>query len=263
FGVDQLLAAPSKDVRTLTSFLQLHRPSPDNGEVNRGVSLLDELRLEIASVPLQVRALPTAGNDQFNLSFEGFKPLEDPPADLDWQAWPLSLQQQSGAGVNPSWPGSIEFTASFEAISPFLACSLSSGGETTSFVLCAELVEAPEDRQRRLLRMILENSERFIRYLLMLLADPDSDQFSQLDLIVNLDREDRPAWRVAFDTVPLLEVMLRALADDPTRLADAERLISDLRDLASEDPEFADDTMIAELEAIWHPIWAMAEELQP
>src|SRR5215216_4751360 len=72
----------------------------------------------------------------------------------------------------------IRFETALESISAFLAFQLTdSAGTETAFVVPVELVGVPEARDRLLLRALIGNADRFLRYLLALLetdpAEPD------------------------------------------------------------------------------------------
>ena len=126
---------------------------------------------------------------------------------------------------------------------------------STTFVLTADLREAPADRSNRLLRILLGDAERFLRYLLMLLADDAVDAWGLSDLLDAMEGSQDGKWRTAGDTIPLLEALLRTLSKDPERLDHINQLIVDL--CADEEGRAL---LPPGLLKIWDPVWSIAEE---
>lgn len=258
-GVRPLFAEPVNKVQTFSSFLMQYSPGEAADESDSdSTDFLDDIRRLVSQIPFECRAVSSDNPDVFRLTFASDQHLLEFPGGAKWTAWPISLPEQASQQVNLSSALRLEFSSSFESITPFLANEIQIGEEKTRFVLCAQLVEAPSNRNARVLRLMLENSERLIRYLLLLLTDERDDIFSQLDLLSAIDEAGGSDWRVGFDSLPLLEVMLRALARDPKRLADVHRLMTDLRELVADDPTFDKHGLLDQFEAVWEPIWSAA-----
>ena len=113
------------------------------------------------------------------------------------------------------------------------------------------LIGAPEDRDARLLLALLSNRERLLRYLLMLLDRAGFDSRGN----INGASGSWGDWGSSGPFgIPLLEPLLRALADDPTRLDHIERLVSDL-----ERTEEGRQLLPDELVAVWTSIRSVRE----
>lgn len=257
-GVDALMAEPAKEIQTLRSFLVPHRfaevDEPDEAD-DLAEDLLDSHRRAIAAVPITARATRTTGG-LFDLAFTTPGPAPTLEAGIEWRCWPITLNDASSVHATGSQPLDTRFTVSFEGITAFLGSELRFGDTFTRFVLTAELVEAPENRETRLLRILLGDAERFLRYLLMLLSDEALEPDGLTDLLDALEGTDSGEWRHAAASLPLLEALLRTLAHDPDRLDQVRRLIDDLR----ADPE-GDALLPPGLVEIWEPIWAAAEDV--
>lgn len=255
-GVEALMEEPKKEVQTLRTFLvpftadPTAAPAPDSVEDQQ----LDRLRREIAAVPLIAAASEQENGDQFILRFDWESPLPSIPADVKWCCWPVSLSSDSGQTIDSTSP-TVEFSVSFEGITAFLASELVLGDLSTTFVLTADLQEAPADRSNRLLRILLGDAERFLRYLLMLLADDAVDAWALADLLDAMEGSQDTKWRTAGDTAPLLEALLRTLSKDPDRLEHINQFIVDL--CADEEGR---TLLPAGLLEIWDPVWSIAEE---
>lgn len=91
---------------------------------------------------------------------------------------------------------------------------------------------APTDRDALVLRAIVGNKQRFLRYLLLLLAD-ERDPFALRDALQVMAESHDGSERS--DTVvvqiPLLEELLKALAHSPDRIERVARLVADVRRL--------------------------------
>lgn len=259
-GVDALMAEPAKEVQTLRSFLVPYAftepDEPDDGD-DLAEDLLDQHRRAIASVPITARATRTAGG-LFDLAFTTEGPAPALEAGIEWRCWPITLNDASAIHASGGQDLDARFTVSFEGITAFLGSELRLGDTFTRFVLTADLVEAPENRDTRLLRILLGDAERFLRYLLMLLSDEALEPDGLTDLLDALEGTDSGEWHHAAASLPLLEALLRTLAHDPDRLDQVRRLIDDLR----ADPE-GDALLPPGLVEIWEPIWAAAEDARP
>jgi hypothetical protein len=117
----------------------------------------------------------------------------------------------------------------FESLTAFFAVTITASEKnrklTEEFVLKLPLDGAPADRDARLLLAMLSNRERLLRYLLMLLEAADLD--------LRGDGEGKGGswgeWNsLGSFGIPLLEPLLRTLAEDPSRLDHIERLVQDL-----------------------------------
>jgi len=257
-GVEKLLAEPTKDVQTLRSFLvPFDVPDVDAPAALDSTSdELDSLRRSIAAVPLRARAASAGDDNHFTLSFSWQSSLPQLPEGATWRCWPITGSEGAAKPVSAA-AQDIEFAVSFEGITAFLASEIVLGEVMTRFVLRADLEEAPANRSSRLLRMLLGDAERFLRYLLLLLADETADLPGLSEILEGLDDPDGGRWQVLMDAIPLLEALLRTLARDPDRLEHVQRLLADLQ----AEPE-GQAIVPQSLMAIWAPVWAVAEELR-
>lgn len=172
---------------------------------------------ESSSFEVTLRATKTSAGalpDGVTSEVQPISRLHDPAA-------PVSDLQ----GEVASFPGlAVELLSSFFAVT--VTARESGKSVTQRFVLNLPLLGAPENRENKLLLAMLSNRERLIRYLLMLLAGPE------FGLRALQNEGDGGQWQDAHFSggfgLPLLEPLLRTLADDPARLADVERLVRDL-----------------------------------
>jgi hypothetical protein len=142
---------------------------------------------------------------------------------------------------------------STEALTSFFAFDVKrrvgSRSASCRFVLNVTLVDAPVDRQEKLLRTMLRDRRQLMRFLLLLLGDWGEDGAWQRSNGASSTPGDQAA-ALAPDAV--LEPLLRALDRDPERLDHVERL---LRDLGSK----PDEALPIGLSEIFEPIWAVRQ----
>lgn len=183
--------------------------------------LLDQLRRDVASWPLHGTVEPR-DDGRNSVRFWLETPLTVPPG-VAIRLRPLALATWTaleGGALD------AEFILDTASISAFLAIRLESAGVVNEFLLKADLEGIPADRDAKILAALLANPERLVRYLLLLLADPLDDRFSG-DSQRAVDRARRTP-RASLPSIPLLEVMARALVRQPERLRDVDRLMSEL-----------------------------------
>jgi len=152
------------------------------------------------------------------------------PADVECAIRPVSFAPDTAARF-AGLTGQIAAFKSlaFESLTAFFAVTVTAREKnrnlTREFVLKLPLIGAPADREGRLLLAMLSNRERLLRYLLMLLDGPG----------LGLQGEGNGSgggwdeWNsLASFGLPLLEPLLRTLAEDPSRIDHIERLVRDL-----------------------------------
>ncbi len=244
-GIDRLLDGNGDDPG-LRSLFHPYRPGPEPPPPGNGSSNLDHTRRRIARQVIRGCVEETGETGQeWSVTYSSAEPL---PAidDVEIHCWPLTTPGNRRQ-VGTAEPLDVRFETSLEALSGFLAFELThDSGEQTQFAVPVTLVGVPEHRNRALLRALIGNAERFLRYLLALLYE-GSDQ---LDLQVLPTILDRPASdgngpiRLA-----VLERLLRTMRRDPLKLAGLHPLIADL---------MADDALPPGFAELWDGIHQVA-----
>lgn len=156
---------------------------------------------------------------------------------VEIRCWPLTTPGNRRQ-VGPNGPFEVRFETSLEAISGFLAFELTDGsGEQTAFAVPVPLVGVPEHRSRSLLKALIGNAERFLRYLVALLYE-DSHQLDLREVSKMVDRSASDGSGGI--SLAVLERLLRTMRSDPLRLTGLHPLIADLRADDALPPGFAD-----------------------
>jgi len=109
---------------------------------------------------------------------------------------------------------------------------LETGAEMV-FTLGTTLKDLPDARTAEILRSIIENREAFLRYIRLLLGDPQAAG----QIILQGGKGGFLGFAGFADDAPILEDMVRSLSGDGRRLRDIERLMSRLGDAKGADGE--------------------------
>ncbi len=236
-GIDRLLDGDGEDPG-LRALLHLYHPPPEPPPVDGpGDSILDQTRRKIAG--LSIKGTVEKGGEEsqgWAVTYHSQKPL---PAieGVEIHCWPLTTPGNRRQ-VGPAEPLEVCFETSLEALSGFLAFDLThDSGERTGFAVPVPLDGVPEHRDGAILRALIGNAERFLRYLMALLYD-DSDQLDIREISRVLDRSASDGnGSISF---AVLERLLRTMRSDPLRLAGLHPLIADLRADDALPPGFAE-----------------------
>lgn len=182
------------------------------------------------------------------------------PMGLSIRTWPATLPREGRRRLPTGASSEVAFeTLSFEALTSFFCFALelrAAGGLTRAaeFTMNLPLSGAPEDRTQRLLTGFFSDSEKLLRFLLLLLAEDGNDPAVRVDPDAGL--EDGSWGLQGGPGQALFETILRALVRSPERLDPVERLIRDLQST----PE-GRRLLPPGLESIWGPIWEARRRL--
>ena len=189
-----------------------------------------------------IARLPFAGNvEQIGSEWRTTYQTQQPVPNLDGTeiyCWPLASaghRKRVAAGE----PFLARFVTSLEAISGFLAFELTDDeGARTRFVVPVLLDGVPDHRERFLLRALVGNAERFLRYLWALL----DEDWNQIGLCDSVEKVGDSGSAEGSDSggLPVMEKLLRAMRRDPGKLAELHPLVSDLADDDALPPGFFD-----------------------
>lgn len=261
-GIDRLCDG-NEDERGLSNLFCTYRRACQPTEASGGPSL-DDLRRQIAE--LRITGLveqphPEGGGSRDGDNSEIWSVTYRSSGELpkgegvEIRCWPLAAdgRRQLVAGGEAL---DARFETSLESVSGFLAFELvavardGAAGDVSSFVVPVPLEGLPEHRDRALMRRLVGNAERFLRYLLSLLAE-DSEASDLAALIGRIDG-DRPAGNGDGGvSLPVLEKLLRTMRRDPARLAGLHPLVSDLA---------ADDALPPGFAELWEMIHDVATD---
>lgn len=221
-----------------------HYSGPDPSGDKDGDRSLDQARRAIARLPFE--GLVEESGSEWAVTYRSRQPM--PNLDrTEICCWPLAVAGHRKRVVAGE-PFQARFETSLETISGFLAFELADEeGTPTRFVVPVPLVGVPDYRERFLMRALVGNAERFLRYLLALLEE----DWHQTDLRDSVERvsDDGAAEGSGHMSLPVLERLLRTMRRDPGKLAGLHPLVSDLAD---------DDALPPGFTELWSKIYDVA-----
>lgn len=246
-GIDRLCGGTDDEVG-LRALFQTYTGGSDS--VDSDDSTLDMARGRLARLVLDGFVAETPSG--WEVTYKSDKAV-DLPAGVTAICWPLS----NAGNLQPVVPGkplNVTFQTTVESMSGFLAMrlTLDEPDITTGFVLPVNLHGVPTDRDRKLLKALVGNADRFFRYLLSLL-DEGPTGMELLDAIDQMTSDTGHSDRRSSFDLPVLEKLLRSLRRDPAKLISVHPLVVDL----DSDGVLPDGFM-----ELWAPIHEIAVEAE-
>ncbi|MGA2256603.1 MAG: phospholipase D family protein, partial [Thermoguttaceae bacterium] len=226
-GIEAFLGTDKSPVSFRGMLQAYHREEgtgPDSWQ-RRIEELLGTARRVIGESELSVQ-VAAADERLWNLTISSGAPVAL-PSGVKTTCFPISLGTPDAKSFG-------EGRAAFEGLSlasltGFIAFVLSAEVEgrrgSIGFVLNVPVEGMPTQRDQHILREVISNPARFIRYLLLILAEEE---------IIAPPGGDGPGWVNgdpwrSFGSVPVLEEMVRAFSRHPEKIARIQRLVEDLR----------------------------------
>lgn len=199
---------------------------------------LDAIRRALGGLVVLGEVTPT-DDGRFHLRYRSIGTLPD-CGDARLEVRPLTVAAWSAVGETGRLDHQL--TVDEAGISGFLAVRITEGAQSAAMLLSATLTGVPEGRDERIIAALLADPVRLIRYLMMLLLNRPEDRFDggAIDAI----ERSRHATYATLETIPLLEVMARALLGPRSKLAEVDRLLHEL--------EVGSDLVDANLHDLWH-----------
>ena len=169
-------------------------------------------------------------------------------------SWPLVDSAAGPATVLNFGNLTLQALTSFVAID--LSASAEGRSQRISFTLKLPLIGEPEDRAGRLLTAILADKNRVQRYLLLLLSEAASTPGEVAALARTLGEGGWSGPESDFFSLPVFEMMLRALSSSPASLDRVADLITVLSETAE-----GRELLPAGLQDVWQPLWLVRQEM--
>lgn len=215
--------------RLFNTYVRSEDPAP----TSEPGKALESARLQLGAIPITGEV--SGDGAAWAVTYRSTRPVKLPDG-VRAVCWPLTVSGHRRDLVVGE-PINERFDLSLAAITGFLAVELSAEDELSQFVIPVDLVGLPEQRNRELLRLMIGNAERFLRYLLALLAD-DPAELDFLDRIEEVTTEgEAGGTRNNGSGLPVLEAMLKSLRSDPRRLLSVDPLVRDLAETSGGLPE--------------------------
>ncbi|HEX3045289.1 MAG TPA: phospholipase D family protein [Bacillota bacterium] len=172
-------------------------------------------------------------DDQYTLGILGDGPFTLPGCINSAYCYPISLKSIDAKDIDPLCQGRnlVYSNVSMVGLTSFVAFLLEAkleGVKTKmSFVLNLPVDGMPRERDSRILQSIISDKNRFIRYLMFLLAgDDQSFSASGISFLTGLGSSNEVAATI---DIPLLEELVRAYSRHPEKIDYIARFIEDLK----------------------------------
>lgn len=268
-GVEAILGQPagnsSKRTACLADMLKPYDPqaqsTAEHDEKIAFERIADQLAQALAAAAPEARCQSivgtTQGQESFTVAVTGTRKVALPvPAGCELRAWPISLPEVSAWLVDPKQRTWVHFELiSFAGLTSFVAFKLIAPEKKLQqrFVLNVPLIGAPENRREYILRHLLSDPNRVMRFLLLLLMDHRARDFGHWFADPTAPDGAGLAIHSMFEST-LFESLVRALDRDPERIDHVAQVIGDLR----QTPEGA-SLLPKGLDQIWEPIWTIRQ----
>ena len=204
----------------------------------RQLAQLDAVRERLCTAALTLNC--TAGDAGWVVALAGLERAD--LADVAGYAWLVTVRSDAAVAIHQTDSPLSLGSFAVQDITAFAGFKLMLGEHELCFVLSLNLVGAPEHREMEMLRAALRNRDGFVRYLLLLLGDWESASGGARR------SGHGSAPRTVVDGLPLFEMLARAFARDPARLASVSQLVASLRDTL---PGAENDILTPEFLEIW------------
>ena len=209
--------------------------------------LLDDVRRQVAAIGFTA-TVTALDADRYRVTYTSDGPVGLPP-DVELRCWPATdTRPDEPTALDADATLRLETTAVLSTLTAFLVVEVSGGGTRTACTLRCQLVGAPEHRQQRLIAYLLADPDRLLRYLLALLSD-DQTLLSEQEAFAS----DAATWHSnGMERLPLLERMVKALVQEPAKLAEVSELLTTIQQGGVSLP--------AELAELWQSVWQVARQ---
>ncbi len=238
-GIDALLGDQGPAEVGAGGMLRMLKPyhRPDNPpeidpDVVRLEQMIDSLWRMLAVAHLRLEIFPE-DSDSYRTVLT--VPPMDIPEGVECHVWPVMLPPGRAQEIEAGNKGTVvNFTGlTINALTPFWAFRLrgraGKAEQTVEFVLRLPLVGMPEGRAAAIMSSMINSSERFLRYLALLLAEdptaPGVDMLKRGTQGRGGENDVEPSW----NTTVVLENLVRAYSRNPKRLERIDALLDDLK----------------------------------
>ncbi len=237
-GIDTFLEG-SDGRAGFRDFLRPFTPgAPPSEEEQLRMELQDQLkkiRFQLLQAKMRLEVSPGDAADQFSLKLVIKKPWPN-LGSCEIRIWPVTQRPESARFLDhEALQTGLTFpTLLCASLTSFIAFELigkEQGIESRlRFVLNLPLKGLPADRDNQVLRAVLVDKDRFLRLLLLLLAE-ERDPGSGIQISVKPPSDGgKGTIRLSQDSIPLLEELVRALARAPEKIERIQKLVAELKE---------------------------------
>jgi len=262
YGIDNLLRMEKNLFGTVIKEYQpQEKPDVDQERIALE-SKINDIHRKISACDFNVQVVKSETSGAYDLKVNAGDDIIDLEEDVEVTCWPITLKDERAQSINYINVVDLVFNElSPAAVTSFIAFEIMVHGKrqkmSSRFVFNLPLTGMPEERDEKILIRIISDRNRFLRYLLFLLAEEHSYQPGLLELIPRT--EDAVISQDGDNTVDgllLLEEMVRAFSRSPEKIDRIAHLVQGLLK-SDEGREILPDDFIQ----IWEPIWKARQRM--
>ena len=231
-GIDSFLGDEDNTFAFRNLLRTYRRPEEPTPPTERETleDLLEEARKAVTEAGLEITIHPN-NPEGHTLTLTSGEPALELPEPVGGTCFPITLREHNARDMKPLTQGDgVVFTrVTPEALTSFVGFVLEAKGNQDTariaFVLNLPVQGLPEGRNQNILRSILSDRDRFIRYLLLILGREGS-----LGIGSALTGQGKAGKGHPRDLLPLFEELVRAYSRDPEKIRRIGRLVADLKE---------------------------------
>lgn len=261
-GIDALLSGEQGATRLRDLLQPVSGPveaSPLDADAAAIEKLVDDAQAALSCATMRLQCGDEAGADglyELGVLCESGLSL---PAAVCVECWPITVRAEQAQTLLPSSVPAAAFRVSALSVSEFLAIRVVAGEgparQAVEFVRRLPLTGGPANREDLVLRSLITDQKKFVKFLMLLLTGEGGNSPAPPDGPLDPTERGIGGWETG--TSGLLETLLRALDQHPSRLDSVARLVGDLKASAGDagllPPGF---------EEVWQPIWDVRRRRQ-
>lgn len=239
FGIEAFLGEEElpKGKVSFRNLIQLYsRGDKPNGDKSIQQELekeLEGIRKKLTQVGPSLSITPSL-SDSFLMELHLGSPVTDLPLGLKGSCYPITLNDTHGKDINVLFQeGVVQFNnLSSLNLTGFMAFILTIDRDgfkaNLSFVLNLPAAGMPENRQKEIIHHLISDPQRFLRFLLFILADRQDPFWLSKEVERPQDKNSVKRSLAIFDPF-LMEELIRAFSRKPEKLERIARLVDDLK----------------------------------
>ncbi|MFW6129468.1 MAG: phospholipase D family protein [Candidatus Aminicenantaceae bacterium] len=218
----------------LEEYIPIERPEKESERRKELKRQLDIVQREISNSSIRVKVMKDRSGRKYDMELIFPKYLKFPKGlSISGRVWPISVKYTYAQPLqfDNSLPSQYFKNLSLEQITGLFAFELKmkSLSETIQFVLNLPVTGMPENRDEKILQVIISDKKNFIRYLLLLLFEGEYSYLaSNIDKKIRTIGKDWGRW-FFWEDMPLFEELVRAYSRFPEKINRISHLIKQLK----------------------------------
>ena len=266
-GINKFLTSSQDGQVGFLDLLVRFNPQADPQETDPRLEKLQAeamaVQRRLARLPLRAEVtVPDHARKGENFNVHIFQETEQRiaiPEHITLRCWPITLQAPAALAADVTQSCLAAFASlSMMALTPFFAFEVTATAGnlqgSVRFVLAIPLHNAPQERHEQIMRALLNDKSKILRYLFFLLAGEGAGFSLLIDTLTGRGRSPGTGSILPFSGT-LFEALTRALDQQPEKLDHVANLVADLEKAGQQ------SLLPSGFYEIWPPIWQARQQL--